>query len=203
VSAGTLGCFVTNDGIHDLILSNNHVLANENQAAKGDPILQPGEFDGGTLADHVVGNLEKFVRLSKSNNRVDCAIASIHDGIEYYYNYLEKLGPIRGVRNSMLEPGETVYKVGRTTGYEAGRVSAIEVDHLKVTFDLGELTFSQQIEIAPTTSQPFSFGGDSGSLIVDSQNYAVGLLFAGNDVDVTFANDIKLVLKALDVKLVF
>ena len=38
-TAGTLGCFVTKDGVNDLILSNNHVLANENAATVGDAIV--------------------------------------------------------------------------------------------------------------------------------------------------------------------
>jgi len=40
---GTLGCFVTmmNDGDHSpRILSNNHVLANENRGKSGDDIVQ-------------------------------------------------------------------------------------------------------------------------------------------------------------------
>ncbi len=46
VTAGTFGCLVRRDGrLH--ILSNNHVLANSNDAAVGDSILQPGPADGG------------------------------------------------------------------------------------------------------------------------------------------------------------
>ncbi len=48
LTAGTLGAFVrSRDDGSVLILSNNHVLANENKAKKGDHILQPGAFDGG------------------------------------------------------------------------------------------------------------------------------------------------------------
>ena len=48
ITAGTLGAFVrSRDDGSVLILSNNHVLANENKAKKGDHILQPGDFDGG------------------------------------------------------------------------------------------------------------------------------------------------------------
>ena len=44
-----------------------------------------------------------------------------------------------------------------------------------------------------------SQGGDSGSLVTDSKNRAVGLLFAGSDV-VTISNPIPAVLKSLDVR---
>lgn len=57
-SAGTLGAIVQRDG--DLfILSNNHVMASLNQARPGDPILQPGPADGGTLFDQIA-SLETF-----------------------------------------------------------------------------------------------------------------------------------------------
>jgi hypothetical protein len=45
------------------ILSNNHVLANSNDARQGDPILQPGPVDGGRFpADHIA-DLEDFVAI--------------------------------------------------------------------------------------------------------------------------------------------
>jgi hypothetical protein len=50
ITAGTLGCIVRK-GSERFILSNNHVLANENNAKLGDPIIQPGAHDGGTLND--------------------------------------------------------------------------------------------------------------------------------------------------------
>ena len=48
ITAGTLGAWVK-DKANDqpVILSNNHVLANSNQAALGDAIVQPGPVDGG------------------------------------------------------------------------------------------------------------------------------------------------------------
>lgn len=60
ITAGTLGCIVKKNNTL-FILSNNHVLANSNDAQVGDPILQPGPFDGGSNpADHIA-NLSDFV----------------------------------------------------------------------------------------------------------------------------------------------
>ncbi|TVP59895.1 MAG: hypothetical protein EA351_01115 [Gemmatimonadales bacterium] len=42
ITAGTLGARVVNGGGQVFILSNNHILANSNNASIGDPILQPG-----------------------------------------------------------------------------------------------------------------------------------------------------------------
>lgn len=63
ITAGTLGCLVRKGG-QNFILSNNHVLANSNAAQIGDAILQPGPFDGGTLATDHIANLEAFVPIT-------------------------------------------------------------------------------------------------------------------------------------------
>src|SRR5688572_28662424 len=61
--AGTLGCFVTSGKSKALyILSNNHVLADENRYPKGGPIVQHGALDGGTAAGRVA-TLTRFVPL--------------------------------------------------------------------------------------------------------------------------------------------
>ena len=67
------------------ILSNNHVLANSNLAALGDPILQPGRVDGGTFPSNKIATLERFVEIMPTNqspgyNLVDAAIATPDDG---------------------------------------------------------------------------------------------------------------------------
>src|SRR5262245_61374534 len=43
------------------ILSNNHVLANSNAGAPGDPILQPGPFDGGVDPADRIATLSRFI----------------------------------------------------------------------------------------------------------------------------------------------
>ena len=69
VSAGTFGALVYDRETGEpLILSNNHVLANQsngndNRAAKGDAILQPGLYDGGDVQSGVIGHLERFIPL--------------------------------------------------------------------------------------------------------------------------------------------
>jgi hypothetical protein len=64
VSAGTFGA-VVKDRItgEKLLLSNNHVFANSNDATLGDPILQPGPMDGGAFPSDIVARLERYVPL--------------------------------------------------------------------------------------------------------------------------------------------
>jgi hypothetical protein len=60
ITAGTLGCLVKKNG-EIFILSNNHVLANSNDAQPGDAILQPGPHDGGRFPDDHIAELYEFV----------------------------------------------------------------------------------------------------------------------------------------------
>jgi hypothetical protein len=193
-----------------LILSNNHVLANENKAKKGDHILQPAVFDGGQEPEHKVGELHRFVRLKKAGtNFVDCAVASIDGAIKFNHRTLTDLGKLSGLGDPVLAEEGKVGKVGRTTGTTKGRVSAFELDNVVVGYGLGFLKFDNQVEIEGAGSGPFSQGGDSGSLIVDAGNRAVALLFAGGDQGgsngqgFTYANPIRAVLDALKVDLFF
>ena len=65
VGAGTFGAVVRDrDTNEKLILSNNHVLTNSNGARIGDPILQPGELDGGVHPSDVIAYLERYQQLA-------------------------------------------------------------------------------------------------------------------------------------------
>ena len=209
VTAGTLGGFVTlrkDQSVH--LLSNNHVLANENRAKAGDPILQPGVHDGGKNPRDIVARLSTYVRLKKRGvNVVDAALAALEDKINFHPAELTGIGILKGVGADLLDEGTEVAKLGRTTGLTRGRVTAFELDDVKVGFDGGVSRFDGQIEIEGVGHVPFSDGGDSGSLIMDRACYAVGLLFAGSDQGgangqgLTFVNPISTVLDLLNADL--
>jgi hypothetical protein len=208
ITAGTLGCFVKrrSDGAI-AILSNNHVLADENKGTAGDAILQPGKYDGGTKSRDTIGALGEFVRLSTSKaNRVDCAVGVLRPAIRHGATRITGLGTLAGV-GPMPETSARVSKLGRTTGLTHGRVTAFELDNVIVGYDLGNLRFDGQIEIEGAGTDPFSDGGDSGSLILDDELRGVALLFAGGDQGgtngrgLTFANPLPEVLARLRVDL--
>ena len=211
ITAGTLGCFVKRrtDGTV-LILSNNHVLANENDAAIGDTILQRGAIDGGKKPKDVVGKLAGFVKLKTTGaNLVDCAVASIKSGIKLDMNRMKGVGTLAGQGAAFVDEGTEVHKVGRTTGVTQGKVTAFELDDVVVGYDIGDLSFDDQVEIEGAGDRTFSAGGDSGSLIVDADRKGVALLFAGGDQGgsngkgLTYGNPIQAVLDALKVDLAF
>lgn len=194
ITAGTLGAWVKkNDEWY--ALTNNHVAANENNALVGDPILQPGSYDGGTVKDDTLARLTTWIPLTKSGvNRVDAAIAKPINASDVSPLILE-IGEVKGARAAKFS--ETVRKRGRTTGLKTGTVTLLNVT-VKVQYDMGVLTFEEQIVIG---TPGFSAGGDSGSLIVALDGAAVGLLFAGSE-QITIANNIIEVIAALGVQFV-
>jgi hypothetical protein len=198
VMAGTFGALVKDKkGLY--ILSNNHVLANENRLPIGDPIFQPGLLDGGNAATDQIAKLARFIPLDPSGtNEVDCAIAGVSNKADVASDILF-IGQPKGVtpaHNDMV-----VHKFGRTTDYTAGIITSINTD-VTVGYDIGSLFFSNQIIIRSLNEEPFSKAGDSGSLILERQtNKATGLLFAGSNSH-TISNHIQNVLGALKVKLV-
>ncbi len=67
ITAGTLGAIVKDITTgQQLILSNNHVMANSNSAFKGDAIVQPGPADGGRAPQDTIATLERFIRIEMS-----------------------------------------------------------------------------------------------------------------------------------------
>ncbi len=180
------------------ILSNNHVLANTNDARIGDPILQPGRYDGGTVPGDIIARLSAYKRIDflppygrGTVNYVDAAIAegNFHDlDREIYW-----IGNVKGTKT--IKVGNVVQKTGRTTNYSTGRVQAVNAT-VMVNYGNGKVAkFIRQI-----LTSNMSAGGDSGSLLCDMQNYAVGLLFAGSN-RVTIHNDIRYVQQSLGIRI--
>lgn len=195
ITAGTFGAVVYDQATGvPLILSNNHVLANasfgnDGRCTIGDPIYQPGSYDGGTSSD-TIANLYRFVPYA-STSTVDCALAKpISDDL--INSDILDIGKVAGTIDATLNL--PIRKSGRTTGLTSG---TIDVMHSSVRVDIGDgrvITFEDQL-VAGAMSQ----GGDSGSLAVDKNNNAVGLLFAGSTT-ITIFNPITSVLSALKVR---
>jgi len=188
---------------HYYILSNNHVLANSNNATPGDAILQPGPFDGGVDPSDRIAALSRFIPITFDppvpralhRNLVDAAVAEgqFHD----LKREIHWVGHLRGWRpRAQIPVGLVVHKTGRTTNYTTGRITAINAT-IDVNYGGGRVArFRDQI-----LTTPMSAGGDSGSLVADRDNFAVGLLFAGSP-QVTVLNQIQHVRSLLRVEIV-
>lgn len=179
------------------LLSNNHVLANSNFAAVGDPILQPGSIDGGTVPNDVIGRLAAFVPLKYLTpttaplNLVDAAIAEVPfhalNREIYYIGYVRRLYHAPKV-------GDILQKTGRTTNFTTGRVTDINATVDVGGYAGGTARFAPQI-----ITTAMSAGGDSGSLVTTLEEEGVGLLFAGSSA-VTIINHLHYVQRLLGVR---
>jgi hypothetical protein len=228
VTAGTLGCLVKKNG-QSYILSNNHVLANSNEAELGDPILQPGPYDGGRLPEDHIANLEQFVPISFIGVPGDCPTAK---GIADFLNVLARiLGSdvrLRVISEQVSENlvdaaiarpidaadvSEEIMEIGTIQGTTPGELGMAVVKSGRTTgLTTGEIVQVDvtvnvqygQNRIARFTDQlmagAMSQGGDSGSAILDGNNRLVGLLFAGSDNSTIF-NRIENVFSVLGVRL--
>jgi len=191
VTAGTLGCAIKLGSVK-YGLSNNHVLAAASSAQTprariGDPIYQPGVYDGATEAD-TVGTLHWYQPLDeKGVNVIDAALFKPATQDLLSEEILD-IGLINGV--GVATEGMNVQKSGRTTGVTASDV--IDVDAtVKVDYGVFGLTFEHQI-----ITNYMANGGDSGSALLDMNRNLVGLLFAGSSY-ITVFNHIAPVIQAI------
>ncbi len=212
ITAGTIGARVT-DGASVFALSNNHVLANINLGLIGDAAIQPGTFDGGSVAaGDAIGTLHDFepivfctgiiIPVCTQTNLFDAALAVSTPGELGFATPLGEFGsaPGYGAPRPLLHAaygdpavfgdedlgllqGLPVQKHGRTTG-----LTQDTIDTIQLTTDVCYDEFC--LQVARFTDQigiqgAFSAGGDSGSLVVtdDAVRSPVGLLFAGSATD--------------------
>lgn len=181
--SGTVGLIVSDKKKPGsrFILSNNHVLVNEN-SNRPSATIQPGGADGGTVPRDKIGSVQRFVKLHKNKpNFLDAALS-------------------KPLRRNLLSPSYAVYgnvpgfvrsyaigdkfkKVGRTTGAVTGTVESIHTD-IQVNYgdygNLGTITFKNQSVIRG--KRPVSLGGDSGSVWLTRRgNLAAAVNFAGTE----------------------
>lgn len=224
ITAGTFGALVKVGG-QPFLMSNNHVFANVNRGVKGDAILQPGKYDGGAPEKDTIAQLEKYVKIEMINsmecpitetvqkilnallkffrrhsrfetvraitNKVDCALARPLNAADVR-DFIFDIGIPAGVVAPAV--GVEVQKSGRTTGITKGKITLVDA-MANVNMGNNEIAvFEDQFEVAG--DEPFSAGGDSGSLVVTMDKKVVGLLFAGSTTK-TYCNDIGNVISAL------
>jgi hypothetical protein len=199
--SGTLGSLVKDSNGVSYVLSNNHVLADSDQASPGDDISQPGLIDNNCQVSTVVADFTAAPRLGSN---VDAAVAQLRPGT------MDAAGTILdiGVPSSVpMAPavGLSVAKSGRTTGFTTGTIASINTSvNVQYQRSCGQgkkftVSYTNQVVINSST---FSAGGDSGSLIVanNSSHNPVALLFAGSSTT-TIGNPIGEVLSKISATL--
>ena len=198
--SGTLGSLVSAGGTQ-YVLSNNHVLARQDQAAPGEDISQPGLVDNGCAIPPIVADFTQAVTLG---NNVDVAVAALRSGQMDSTGFIEDIGTISSVVKAP-SVGLAVAKSGRTTGFTTGSIASINTN-VSVQYQKScgsgkknTIAYTNQVVINSTT---FSAGGDSGSLIVSNNtcHQPVALLFAGSSSQ-TIGNPIGEVLSKMSTSL--
>ncbi|MEC9488240.1 MAG: hypothetical protein UMV23_02000 [Halanaerobium sp.] len=199
------------------------------RAKIGDPILQPGPYDNGSKDKDILARLYKYIPLETTESGITCPYANFFETLlntlikligkrDYQVKFLKEgkenlidaalaepedeewierkileIGEVK--ETAVAELGTKVKKSGRTTGITEGEVTAIGSS---VKVDMGhnqQGVFGNQI-----VTTPLSKGGDSGSLVVNDKNQAVGLLFAGSENNTVF-NPIHTVMALLDISI--
>jgi hypothetical protein len=230
ITAGTFGCVVRDrDTGERLILSNNHVLANENDAEVGDAILQPGPADGGLLPQDTLATLLRFIPLhyeGEPESNSCLPLRWVADAAEFVgWNSLADsitgnavaasnlvdaalARPVDEIFTSdILEIGPVTASMPAALGMgvrKSGRTTGLSSGQIQVVDSTVRINYSggrvARFENQILTSN-MSQGGDSGSLLVaENEPLAVGLLFGGSDV-VTIHSPIDVVLDLLAVEL--
>jgi hypothetical protein len=200
---GTLGALVADRNSNLFILSNNHVLAESDQARPGDTIVQPAlvDLNCNPQAGRTVGALRYVVPIQSGQTNVDAALAAATPAVDGTGAILQ-LGPSV---NGVLSPGAPaagagepltasllnqlrVVKSGRTTGLTCSTVNTVNLSvQVDYYYDCAETkpyytkTYVNQIGM-PGVS--FADSGDSGALVLDASNAEpVGLFFASGADD--------------------
>ncbi len=190
---GTIGYFVRRKSMFPnrrkevYLLSNSHVFADLRKEIvdEHDLILQPSP--GESANSRPIAELTNFAHPKLENdvneaNFVDAAIAKLFRQ-QTHKTLIPMIGAIKGfAEKKTVEIGEISRKFGRTTGYTAGKIFSIYLD-IWIKYDrTGQSSFFKNqflVEPDKPNYEKFVEKGDSGSLLVDGENYASGLIFAG------------------------
>lgn len=232
VTAGTFGCVVRDRSSGKrLILSNNHVLADSNNARPGDVILQPGTIDGGREPADIIGHLERFVPIRFTSEPGRCAVAravvcvgnavarllgSRHRLQTYRYDphasNLVDAAVARPLDDALIR--DDILEVGPVRGTASARLAMPVCKSGRATgFTTGQVTVLEttvRVGYGPGRSAtfenqivttPMSSPGDSGALLVDRTSPLALGLLFAGSEQATLYSPIQAVLEALDVTL--
>lgn len=229
ITAGTLGCVVRRNG-EKMILSNNHVLANSNAAQIGDPIIQPGPYDGGNMFADQVAILEDFVPIQFGGEESgNCAIGkSIAAFLNIFAILLGRSTRLRVVKSQASENKidaaiarpinpddirEEILNIGMINGLgtvelgnnlqKMGRTTGFtlgNVDQIEASVNVNYGANQVALFTDQIIAGAMSSGGDSGSAVLDENKNLIGLLFAGSETT-TIINPIEFVFNALNLTL--
>ena len=168
ITAGTLGCVVKKDGKR-YILSNNHVLANSNQAILGDYIFQPGPTDGGLLSDRIA-TLYQFIPIDFGGDTPPPPPPPDEDDGDKKKSWCPLAGMFQRVTNFVTRQIGSKYRVRVERRSEPNFVDcalALPDNDSLVSDEITEIGYINGIETSPLLSMPVKKFGRTTSFTED------------------------------------
>jgi len=187
---GTLACMVADKDTGIVyLLSCCHVLTDPGSPAIGAILCQPGSKDGG-YPNHRIGTLARYEPIAFGGhvaNRIDAALG-LPDSVGDLLPGIREIGEVHGFNPSPPHRA-VVQKFGKATKRTTGVLRYKDMSFI-LTLRSGEALFARQYCVVAPKGR-FAQEGDSGALVVDEQQAAIGLVFAiASDLDLTFVNPI-------------
>lgn len=232
ITAGTFGAIVRDRNSGErLILSNNHVIANSNDADPGDQILQPGPIDGGSPDVDTIAHLDRFCPIEFATEPGICDIADTYASLG---NAIAGLLGSKHLVNTQQSDPQAVNLVDAAVAkpvndsdvldeiLEIGTIEDSEEGFLGMSIRKSGRTTgftTSQINLIHATvdvnygsgrtarfenqlvSGPMSQGGDSGSLLVAGDSLHAVGLLFAGSNQSTIFNPIQAVLDCLEVEI--
>jgi hypothetical protein len=230
ITAGTLGCIVRDrDSGERLILSNNHVLANSNNANIGDAILQPGPVDGGSVSSDTIASLLRFIPIEYTTSPGTCSLANIYAtlgniiaiilGSSHRLNVSSiNSQAVNKVDAALARPKldsdllDEILNIGTISGVreaelgmplrKSGRTTGFTTDQVQVLDATVNVSYGAGLTATfeeQIVAGPMSQGGDSGSLVVHGDSQDAVGLLFAGSDQTTILSPIQAVLDSLNV----
>jgi len=231
ITTGTFGAVVRDrkSGVR-LILSNNHVLANSNQALIGDPILQPGRVDGGQLGKDTIARLERFSPIRFNSEPPTCSLVQTYVQLgnslarmlrshHQFQAFREQPDATNKVDAALALPLEDsaildeildIGSVNATSEPDLGM--AVRKSGRTTDFTTGSVSILDATVVVnygydrvatfenQVLTTPMSRGGDSGALLVEKESPRAVGLLFAGSDQTTIFNPIQAVLETLDIE---
>jgi hypothetical protein len=232
ITAGTLGVLVKDRATGArLILSNNHVMANCNDARVGDPVLQPGPADGGQNRSDTIALLERFHPIDFGTAPAECSLAI--RAARLINSLAQLLGSQHRVRAYQDNPAasnvvdaavarptsaesvlDEILQIGPISGTapaqlgmhvrKSGRTTGLTTGTISILHATVTIDYGSGRTARfeeQIITSPMSSGGDSGSLLVDANSPRAVGLLFAGSEQTTIHNPIQDVLDTLEVLL--
>jgi hypothetical protein len=201
-SVGTLGFFARKRDSRVLgFVSCNHTLAAQDEGLDGDDVLCPAPADRGTRSRDVVAHLDGSYARLRGDRPIDCAFARITTDVAYEPVTIQP-GEFLSSHSAIPAESRHVEKIGRTTGRTRGRITAFDLDNVKVQYSFGTVRFARQIEVTSIDERLFSRPGDSGALVFTDAFRPLGLIYASTAGGLAYVHPIDAVTDALGIDFV-